>query len=102
MYSRAGEMYATYLGPTAKWKINISDTLIAEIKAAIDAPLEQAPLDNTLFVKSQKEIETFLELDVWARYQEWAAGPGAIGRWTAPEDSSVKAVALDDVEKVRQ
>ena len=37
-----------FIGPTAKYSVNISDTLLAEIKAAADAPLEEVCLSMEL------------------------------------------------------
>jgi len=80
MHVKAKAMFELYMGPTAKYKVNTSDHVIAEIKAVVDAEVNDAVFDNQLFIKAQKETETFLELDVWDRYVEWSKGAGKIGK----------------------
>jgi len=82
---KAETIYETYMGPSAKYKVNISDQTCRDVKKAID----EKGVENTLFLNAQKEVETFLELDVFPRYQDWMEEQKtAVGR---PSASSVEA-----------
>ena len=70
--SRAQSIYDTYMSPMAKYKVNVADSSCKGIKAAIDS---QA-IDNALFVASQKEVSTFIEQDLFPRYETWVKGEG--------------------------
>jgi len=78
MHTKAKEIYDQFMSATSSCKVNVSDATIAHIHAVVTAPLDQAEIDSNLFTKAQKEIETYLELDVWARYLEWAKTDGKI------------------------
>ena len=58
-------------------------------------------MDGTTLDRAQKETETFLELDVWSRYQEWARGEGKVGK-----KAEVKASTIEyddkDADKMRE
>ncbi|KAL1523325.1 hypothetical protein AB1Y20_018271 [Prymnesium parvum] len=79
LHSSAKRIYETYMGPMAKQKVNVSDAQCDEIKAIVETPVSEVSINSQLFAKAQKEIETFLELDVWDRYVQWCEGDGKIG-----------------------
>jgi len=105
MHIKAKEIYDTYMSETAKFRVNTSDHIIAGIKGIVNTPVEEVIFDNQLFVPAQKEIETFLELDVWDRYVEWAKGPGKPGSKELERTSTSQELydesKLDDRDKMR-
>ena len=161
-HTKAKTMYDLYMGPTAKFQVNVSDAKKDQIKAVVDTPVEsvrvervracgtrarvracgarpsvrpsvrddghssnarvknaclnlaprtpppshppsttfpplalretapppQVNIDNSLFAEAQKEVENFLQLDVWDRYVEWTKGDGKIGKVLARQSTS--------------
>ena len=64
----------------AKFKVNVSDRIIRPIADAVAA---KAGVTNALFVDAQRDVRTFLEQDLFPRYEAWcdeAAARGAPGR----------------------
>lgn len=70
--SHAQAIYDTYMSPKAKFKVNVAD---AKIKAVATA-LANKDVNNALFVSSQKEVGTFMEQDLFPRYETWAKHEG--------------------------
>jgi len=104
MITKGNYIYDTYMSMTAKFKVNVSDSLVAECKRILDMPLEETVIDGGLFIKAQKEVEQFLQLDVFPRYQEWAHGDGKIGasiQRQSTSDSLLDESILGDREKMR-
>ena len=71
--TRATSIYETYMGHTAKFKVNVSDAIVR----GVDAAIKTKKVTNAVFVTAQREVSNFLEQDVFPRYQEWAATSGA-------------------------
>jgi hypothetical protein len=57
------------MGPAAKYKVNVADKTCTDVLKKIN----DKEVDNTLFVAAQKEVVQFMTLDVFPRYQAWAA-----------------------------
>ena len=98
--SRAKEIYKDYMGETAKARINTSDECIAKVWEKI----EKKAVTNMLFFDAQKEVEQFLDLDIFPRYQEWIAeGGDNEAAATGGDISSLQDESrLGDREKMRE
>jgi len=106
LHTKAKAIFSTYMSDTAKYKVNISDAQVNEIKKIVESPLSEVEIDGTLFVIAQEEVLKFLQLDVWERYVEWSKAAGKIGR-KGLERTSTSAELLDesrlgDREKMRE
>jgi len=89
--TNAKVIYENYMGPSAKYKVNVSGGEVDRIKGVMD---EQA-VDNTLFVKAQNEVELFLDLDVFPRYEEWLATQASGPAPATKRDTPLAAAGLD-------
>lgn len=70
--SRAQSIFDTYMSPKAKYKVNVADSKCKAIAEAI----QRKEVTNALFVSSQKEVATFIEQDLFPRYETWVKGEG--------------------------
>jgi len=78
--TRAQAIYDTYMGPKAKFKVSVSDRIAQSVAEA----LEKKEVTNAIFVTAQREVSTFLEQDVFPRYEKWVSeqGTGDVSRKT--------------------
>lgn len=121
LQSRASAIYDTYMGPSAKFKINVSDKVGEQIaKQIADGALAtaateprlaegevQSAVTNACFLKAQSEIEFFLENDVFPRYVTWlesqaATAPALAIARCATNSSLTDVNRLGDRDKMRE
>ena len=103
LQSRAKAIYETYLSASAKYKVNVSDRIIKPIADAIGANDDR--VTNALFLEAQRDVNVFLEQDLFPRYQEWCDEREASGAATrgagapAPLAADVAALSGDKEAK---
>ena len=98
-------IFDTYMSMDAKFKVNVSDSLVNECKAILAMPMEDSTIDGALFLTAQREIESFLNNDVWGRYVDLSKGDGKIGAKlvrSSTADSLLDESILGDREKMRE
>ena len=98
--TRGQAIYDSYLGSKAKTKVNVSDRIIADVCTA----LESKQLNSALFVAAQKEIITYIEQDLFGRYETWydSAGGGGGSGGGAVAASLLDEDRLGDRERMRE
>ena len=101
--TKSQAIYESYLGPKAKTKVNVSDRTIADIGKAI----ADKSVTNALFVGAQTEIISFVEQDLFGRYEEWYAeqqqAKSARAQKKGASDSTLLDPArLGDRERMRE
>jgi len=98
--TRAQSIFDSYMGPKAKMKVNIADFYINAVKKAID----EKKVSNATFVASQKETLKQLEMDIFPRYEKWAAEQAKAPKLAkaTTEKSLIDQSRLGDRAKMRE
>lgn len=85
-------IYDTYMGPTARCRANVSDMSCACVRRALD----QGEVHADLFRATMREVEQFIEFDVFPRYESWlaeSASAGAESQQAAASSSAASSSA---------